>query len=82
MDQSSPRILTRALRLFFNNGKTGNISNTNATSRQLVAMGLFRKIAKLPSDMNKDCRRDLSNIGPRTKAIARGAVSYLYFLRR
>jgi len=44
-----------------------------------AAIGRVKNIRKLPSDKSNDSLRDLSNMGPRTKARTIGAVSNLYF---
>jgi hypothetical protein len=35
-----------------------------------------KNIEKSPCDMRKDCRKDFSSIGPRMKAMIKGAGSY------
>jgi hypothetical protein len=56
-------------------GRTEKIIEARLKINKIAEIGWVKNIPKLPCDINKDCRRHLSIIGPRTMARMKGAPS-------
>jgi len=64
------------------NGMKGDSMKTIAKSKKTREYGLDTKMPKLPLDRIRDCRKDSSNIGPKTNAIIKGGASRPNFFKR
>jgi hypothetical protein len=56
-------------------GKSEKIIEAIPRLIRIAEMGWVKKISRLPWEINSDCRRHLSIIGPRTLAKIKGAPS-------
>jgi hypothetical protein len=62
--------------------KTDDNNTNRDTNREIAEMGRVTNTIKLPVEIRRDWRRAFSSMGPRIKAMIRGAGSYPNFLKR
>ncbi len=67
---------------FFPRNSRGKIMIARATEKRITGMGRLIIAHTSPRTIKRDCRRDFSMMGPKTRARISGAISNFNFLKK